>query len=147
MNKTAYMRGFVKYAALNSARFYRRTLPYAVGFGGLGIGLGGIGISAISGLHTKRIKDAFVQLSDIKSDAQKAASNAVHLTEQAKPVLNSAKQLLALAKDKVNSFDVNTVGKYALGGAGIIGGSILLGNLLSASKKKRKKDQDQEQEA
>lgn len=139
MNKTAYMRGFVKYAAMGASRFYRYVLPWVVPTS--------IGVAQTAQIiQNKRIKDGLVQAQDLKDKAQETVNNVNKLTKQVEPVVGSAKQLLALAKDKVNSFDVNTVGKYALGGAGIIGGSILLGNLLSAPKKKRKKDQNQEQE-
>lgn len=60
MNKTAYNKGLIKYAAMSAARFYRKILPYAIGIGGLGIGAGGAVTGIVSGIHNKRIKDSLV---------------------------------------------------------------------------------------
>lgn len=155
MNKTAYMRGFIKW--FKSQPHPKTTL--AIGLPAIGLSM--YGAHKLGNQYLVPASNAVQSARNIAQDSagmQKLFSQGKQLADQDIPAFvqktrkdvdqlgRQLRDTVALAKRKINDFDIHTIGKYALGGAGIIGGSILLSNLLSAPKKKRKKDQDQEQE-
>lgn len=161
MYKQAYYRGLINNLksglskkAFNFGKLLQKNIGWKVG-----IPLYGAGLVGAYHFGDKVLSPAVGSVADMYNDVKAVTQQAGNiadqnlsgwLQQQKKQAQQAVKDLKEGAKDikeNAKGININTAGKYFLGGAGIIGGSILLGKLLSGTKKKRKKDQDQEQEA